>query len=436
MNNNRERTNLANKVHSIPHVWVNKRCKRKLKCAVCHLSLGFLLHYRKCGSCKLSVHEDCKHRVNDNCGLTSKHFKEFLTQAVISEGQSNWAPEIGNSRSMNDIFIEEYVAVEETTTIVPEKGKLNRNMFNRRRNATWRDVTISFEEIDIFSLIGRGRFGEVYEAHHFGSVAIKLMDMNYVEEAKRLETFKQETACFQNARHENLIFFCGYAMDQGRLGIVMELIKGLPLSSLLHDEDSDNRLDFSDSVEYATQICQGMSYLHTKRILHKDLRSRNVFIKERERRVVITDFGLFNTKRLAYPQRRYSFIVPYNWLCYLAPELIKSLNGAFDPIPFTEPTDVYSFGTIWYELLMNCFPFSSFHPDSLIWQVGNGMKAPLASSISACCEARILLMCCWSFIPSDRKSFSEVLQFLSSIPKKTLRRSPSFPICKSFESIF
>lgn len=43
-----------------------------------------------------------------------------------------------------------------------------------------------------------------------------------------------------------------------------------------------------------------MSYLHTKKILHKDLRSKNVFVKDRK--VVITDYGLFNVKRLAYPR--------------------------------------------------------------------------------------------------------------------------------------
>lgn len=52
-----------------------------------------------------------------------------------------------------------------------------------------------------------------------------------------------------------------------------------------------------------------MSYLHTKRILHKDLRSKNIFIKEsiKERKVVITDYGIFNVKRLAYP-KRYTFV--------------------------------------------------------------------------------------------------------------------------------
>ncbi|CAK5060727.1 unnamed protein product [Meloidogyne enterolobii] len=92
------------RAHQIPHVWVTKRCKQpnKRKCAVCLNSLGFLLQYEKCQSCKfvkfidvfywnlrLSVHIECKKnsRVRDNCGLTQKHLKELVTQMVISKTQ-------------------------------------------------------------------------------------------------------------------------------------------------------------------------------------------------------------------------------------------------------------------------------------------------------------------------------------------------------------
>lgn len=81
--------------------------------------------------------------------------------------------------------------------------------------------------------------------------------MNHVEEEKRLEAFKQDTACFQNARHENLVFFCGYTMDRDRLGIVMELIKGQPLYSFLHnDRDVTKKLDFNTVLDFGKQICQ------------------------------------------------------------------------------------------------------------------------------------------------------------------------------------
>ena len=80
--------------------------------------------------------------------------------------------------------------------------------------------------------------------------------MDYVDAEKRAEVFKQETACFQNARHENLVFFCGYIMDSGKYGLLMERIRGPSLHALLHDNPISHTLEFNDAVDYAVQICQ------------------------------------------------------------------------------------------------------------------------------------------------------------------------------------
>lgn len=80
--------------------------------------------------------------------------------------------------------------------------------------------------------------------------------MFHIEENKRFEAFKQDTACFQNVRHENLVFFRGfYTIERIKLGIVMEYIRGQTLSSVVHESD-DHALDFNDVVEFAKQICQ------------------------------------------------------------------------------------------------------------------------------------------------------------------------------------
>ncbi|KAF7636923.1 hypothetical protein Mgra_00003662 [Meloidogyne graminicola] len=351
--------------HQIPHIWVTKRCKQpnKRKCAICLNSLGFLVQYEKCQSCKLSVHIECKKntRMRDNCGFTQKHLKELVTQMVISKTQENWAPEIGNSRSMSDIY-----ATEETTIVVSEEIQVQRNEKFDRRSwnmftlRAWKDDSIPNGEIEILSPIGRGRFGEVFAAYYYEPAVIKFFDMYHVEEQKRLEVFKQDTACFQNVRHENLIFFRGfYTFERSKLGIVMEYIRGNTLYSILHDSDNDRRpLEFNDIIEYAKQICQancrtGMSYLHTRHILHKDLRSKNIFVSERSS-IKITDFGVFNLKRLSYPKRSNSFVVPLYWLCYIAPEFLRVLNERLDPFTFTEASDVFSFGLVSFSLFNSC----------------------------------------------------------------------------------
>ncbi|KAL3090995.1 hypothetical protein niasHT_023595 [Heterodera trifolii] len=433
------------RAHQIPHQWETKRRKNpsKTKCIICSNTFGFFVQYEKCRSCKMAIHIECKKnfRVQDNCGLTQKHLKELVTQMVISKTQENWAPEIGNTRSMSDIFVNDdpNSADEQLNSKKDRFERRSWNMFSIRRNAAWKDDTIPMGELKVISQIGIGRFGEVYEAYYYEPAVIKFFDMFHVDEQKRLETFKQDTACFQNVRHENLVFFRGfYTMELFRFGIVMELIGGHTLSHILHEEPTPDMhgssLEFNEIMEYARQICQGMSYLHTKHILHKDLRSKNVFVNER-RTVKITDFGVFNLKRLSFPARRDSFLVPSNWLSYAPPELVRILSHAFEPFQFTEACDVYSFGTIWFELLTNAFPFSNVSSDLVIWQVGNGIRTSI-SELSASHEAKALLIRCWSFNPLERTSFAELLQLLKNMPRKALKRSPSFPPCKSFESIF
>ncbi|KAJ1349849.1 hypothetical protein KIN20_005505 [Parelaphostrongylus tenuis] len=256
--------------------------------------------------------------------------------------------------------------------------------------------------------------------------------MDHIEESKRLDEFKSEVAAHKNTRHDNIVLFLGYCLEEDKFGIVMSLCKGRPLYSILHE--TNESVDLGVALVIAIQICQGVSYLHTKKILHKDLRSKNIFI-ESKNKVVITDFGLFSMKRLRNPNRNHTMIVPVHWLTYLAPELIRALSEDWRELPFSESSDVFAFSTIWFELLTSSFPFPGEHPGRIIWMVGNGLKAPLYN-INAANGVKELLLRCWSFSSSKRPSFGDILTTLNALPRKRLDRSPPFPAIRSHESIF
>ncbi|KAJ8972622.1 hypothetical protein NQ314_000078 [Rhamnusium bicolor] len=76
-------------------------------------------------------------------------------------------------------------------------------------------------------------------------------------------------------------------------------------------------------------------------------------------------------------------------------------------------------------------------PEAIIWQVGKGMKQPLAN-LQASRDVKDILMLCWSFRPGDRHDFITLLNILNNLPKKRLARSPSHPIhlSRSAESVF
>ncbi len=193
----------------------------------------------------------------------------------------------------------------------------------------------------------------------------------------------------------------GACMKPPHLAIVTSLCKGSTLYTHLHV--MKDRFSMSKTVIIAQQISQGMGYLHARGIVHKDLKTRNIFLEGGK--VVITDFGLFSVAKLCFTSRnnkladsdRYPFgdtlVVPKGWLCYLSPEIIKNLRvGSLttfghgekverDPfgLPFSKESDLYAFGTVWYELLCGEFPFDGQPAEAVIWQVGKGIKDPLAN---------------------------------------------------------
>lgn len=305
----------------------------------------------------------------------------------------------------------------------------------------WRQNSISLKEWDIpygdlhlLERIGQGRFGTVHRALWHGDVAVKLLNEDYLKDEQMLESFRNEVANFKKTRHENLVLFMGACMNPPYLAIVTSLCKGNTLYTYIHQRRE--KFAMNRTLLIAQQIAQGMGYLHARDIIHKDLRTKNIFIENGK--VIITDFGLFSSTKLLYCDMGLG--VPQNWLCYLAPELIRALQPRKprdECLEFTSYSDVYSFGTVWYELICGEFTFKDQPAESIIWQVGRGMKQSLANLQSGR-DVKDLLMLCWTYEKEHRPDFARLLSLLEHLPKKRLARSPSHPVnlSRSAESVF
>lgn len=180
-------------------------------------------------------------------------------------------------------------------------GEPGERPWPRQNSLSNREWDIPFDELKIGEKIGTGHFGTVYRGNWHGDVAIKVLDMAYVDVEKTLEQFKQEVATFRKTRHENLVLFMGACMNPPRLAIVTSMCKGQSLYTYVHlrrEKFNMNRI-----AAVAVQITQGMGYLHARGIIHKDLKSKNIFIETGNGKVVITDFGLFSVTKLCQGNR-------------------------------------------------------------------------------------------------------------------------------------
>ncbi|KAI1293633.1 Kinase suppressor of Ras 1 [Halotydeus destructor] len=317
--------------------------------------------------------------------------------------------------------------------------ELNDRIWPRQNSLTSREWDIPFDDVKIEEEIGTGRFGTVFKGQWHGCVAVKRLNMNngQLDDKKAIEAFRQEVAMFRKTRHENLVLFMGACMKPPHLAIITSLCKGNTLYTHVHVRK--DKFTLNRTLLIAQEISQGMSYLHARGIIHKDLKSKNIFYENGK--VVITDFGLFCVTKLCHGNRKGDWLtIPKGWLCYLAPEVIRSLKAGDqegEDLPVSTASDVFAFGTVWYELLFSDWPFKGQPSESIIWQVGKGMKQSL-TNLQASKEIKELLMLCWAFKGDERPEFSKLLDTLSRLPKKRLQRSPSHPIqlLRSNESMF
>lgn len=302
--------------------------------------------------------------------------------------------------------------------------------WSRQNSVSLKEWDIPFEDINLMEKIGDGRFGTVYRAQWHGAVAIKILKEDYLDN----EAFKLEVATFKKTRHENVVLFMGACIKPQ--AIVTSLCKGNTLYTHIHLRK--DKFNLNKTTLVAQQISLGMGYLHARCITHKDLKTKNIFLENGK--VIITDFGLFSATKLDY-QDGHGLCIPHGWLAYLAPEIMRKLTPYppehRDQLPFSNKSDIYAFGTVWYELLCGDFPFQSQAPEAIIFQVGRGMKQTLAN-LQVARDVKEILMTCWAFDRNLRPDFSTILQQLEKLPKKRLARSPSHPVqlSRSAESVF
>ncbi|XP_045559840.1 kinase suppressor of Ras 1 isoform X3 [Salmo salar] len=293
---------------------------------------------------------------------------------------------------------------------------------------------IPYEQLELGELIGKGRWGKVHKGRWHGEVAIRLLEIDGNNQ-DHLKLFKKEVMNYRQTRHENVVLFMGACMAPPHLAIITSFCKGRTLFSVVRD--AKNTLDINKTRQIAQEIVKGMGYLHAKGIVHKDLKSKNVFYDTNK--VVITDFGLFGMSGVVqeYHKRRENELrLPHGWIYYLAPEIVRRMGTGNheDRLPFSHAADVYAFGTIWYELQARGWPLTNQPAEATIWQVGSGegIKKVLAK-VSLGKEVTEILSACWSFKPKERPSFTQLTDMLEKLPKLNRRLSHPGHFWKSAE---
>lgn len=283
------------------------------------------------------------------------------------------------------------------------------------------DWEIPADEILVGPRVGSGSFGTVYKAHWHGPVAVKTLNVK-IPTIAQLQAFKNEVAVLRKTRHVNILLFMG-CVSKPQLAIVTQWCEGSSLYKHLHVFET--KFELFTLMEIGRQTAQGMDYLHAKNIIHRDLKSNNIFLHD-DLTVKIGDFGLATAKtRWSGSQQ---FHQPTGSILWMAPEVIRMKEDN----PYSFQSDVYAFGVVLFEMLAGQLPYSHINnKDQILFMVGRGYLKPDLNKLrpDTSKALRRLTEDCIKFNREERPLFRQIHAslegFLRNLPK--IHRSTSEP---------
>ena len=202
-----------------------------------------------------------------------------------------------------------------------------------------------------------GGLAEVYRARdtHLGRVvAVKILTSEGSADPEAHARFLAEARLTGSLVHENIIGFYDYGEQDGRPFLVMEYFDGESLAAairLWHTGDLRNKLLI------ARQVANGLAYVHSKGVIHRDVKPDNIWI-DGSGNVKIIDFGVAKTEAFSITATGYTLGTPY----YMAPEQVRGER----PAP---AVDIYSFGVLLFELVTGIRPFDGQTVNEIFDQV-------------------------------------------------------------------
>ncbi|KAK4744343.1 hypothetical protein SAY87_010655 [Trapa incisa] len=269
-------------------------------------------------------------------------------------------------------------------------------------------------ELLIGNKFASGRHSRIYRGvYKQRDVAIKIASQPEEDEdlAAVLEKqFTSEVALLFGLDHPNIISFVAACKKPPVFCIIMEYMSGGSLRKYLHQQEPYS-VPLNLVLKLALDIAHGMQYLHSRGILHRDLKSENLLLGE-AMCVKVADFGISCLETQCDSPK--GFTSTYRWM---APEMIKEKHH-------TKKVDVYSFAIVLWEILTALIPFDDMTPEQAAFAVcQKNARPPMPSH---CPEAlQHLISRCWSSNPNKRPHFDEIVSILEDY-SKSLEEDPDF----------
>ena len=248
--------------------------------------------------------------------------------------------------------------------------------------------------------LGQGGMSVVYRARrvHIGDdVAVKILTGKFVKDDAALERFRREARAAAMLRHPSVITIHDFGEtddEHAPAFIVMEFVRGTPLSELLKTE---HLFSVARGVRLMRGICAGVGAAHRQGVVHRDLKPENILVVAPDddfelESVRVVDFGLAKLLADAGAATTGSVVgTPY----YMSPE--QCLGE-----PLDARSDVYSLGVMFYEMLSGKRPFTAETVSGVISRHLSEPPPPLDSALEIPRRVSMAIMHALAKDPDDR----------------------------------
>jgi len=282
------------------------------------------------------------------------------------------------------------------------------------------------KDYKIIKLIGKGSFGEVYKVSKDNKFyALKIYQIknedstSTKENIENIKSIENEIKILSQLDNPFIVkLYEVFSLNQNYelldnkeenkddtqiMCLVLELCENGDLNDKIREKKQKNeKFSENEILQYFYEILQGLYYLHKNRVIHRDLKTLNIFLTENNH-IKIGDFGV-SKKLINNNIYAYTFVgTPY----YLSPEIC--LNK-----PYDEKSDVWSLGVVLYEMITLNKPFDSESQMGLFMKILKGKPAPINNTIKHSYSQKLISLITENLLDKDPLTRYSIQQTINS----------------------
>jgi TolB-like protein/tRNA A-37 threonylcarbamoyl transferase component Bud32 len=217
----------------------------------------------------------------------------------------------------------------------------------------------------IIQELGRGGMGVVYKAQDTKlkrGVALKFLPQELTHISELKERFMREAQAAAALDHPNICTVYEFDEAEEKTFISMAYIEGQSLKKKI----DSGPLELDEAIRIAIQTAEGLQEAHNKGVVHRDIKSANIMVNERNQ-AKIMDFGLARVTGTTMVTQEGMMM---GTIAYMSPEQARG-----EVVDFR--TDIWSFGVVLYEMFCGQLPFKGEHDQAVVYSILNEKPKPI-----------------------------------------------------------